>query len=60
MSKIPTRSLSEEKTEVKRGLKTPFQEDAIWQPIALSWFEKWKTYVNYDDEIPEPRDSEVN
>ena len=51
--------MSEEKADIKRALKTSFQEGAIWQPIAISWFDKWKNYVNYDDEVPEPRDKEV-
>lgn len=59
MSKFAAKTLSEEKADIKRAMKTPFQEGAIWQPMALSWFEKWKTYVNYDDEVPEPRDKEV-
>jgi hypothetical protein len=60
MSKFQNRSLSEEKADIKRALKTSFQEGAIWQPIAISWFDKWKNYVNYDDEVPEPRDKEVS
>jgi ubiquitin C-terminal hydrolase len=59
MSKFAAKTLSEEKADIKRAMKTPFQEGAIWQPMALSWFEKWKTYVNYDDEVPEPRDKEL-
>lgn len=53
------KSLADEKADIKRGLKTSFQEGAVWQPIAISWFEKWKTYVNYDDEVPEPRNKDV-
>eukprot|EP01033_Poteriospumella_lacustris_P003541 gene3549-2587_t len=22
----------------------------VWQPIATAWFDKWKAYVNYDDD----------
>lgn len=55
-----TKTLQDEKADIKKALRHPFSEGAIWQPLAIPWFEKWKTYVNYDDEVPEPRAKEVS
>lgn len=52
-------NLLEEKEAVKRALQTAPAERTIWHPIAMSWFIKWKMYVNYDDTVPEPRDPKV-
>lgn len=49
-------SLQEEKETIKRALQTTPTERSIWHPIAMSWFIKWKMYVNFDDTLPEPRD----
>lgn len=53
------KTLEDEKKAVKRAMDTIPIEGTVWQPIALGWFLKWKTYVNFDDEVPEPRDQEV-
>eukprot|EP01033_Poteriospumella_lacustris_P018772 gene18772-13527_t len=38
----------DEKTKVKKALKSPLVLDKVWQPIATAWFDKWKAYVNFD------------
>jgi hypothetical protein len=53
------RTIDEERRDVKRSLGTQFMENQVWQPIATGWFEKWKVYVNFDEDVPEPRDKEV-
>lgn len=44
----------------KRAANTPLTIMSRWQPIAMSWVEKWKLYVNFDMTEPEPRDAEVS
>ena len=44
---------------VKRAASMSLSIGALWQPIAMSWIEKWKIYVNFDGDQPEPRDPEV-
>jgi hypothetical protein len=34
-------------------------ENQVLQPIATGWFQKWKVYANFDEDVPEPRDKEV-
>ena len=52
-------SLQDEKDQIKRALQSTPSERTIWHPIAMSWFLKWKNYVNFDDAVPEPRDAKV-
>jgi hypothetical protein len=40
----------DEKAAVKQALQTPMVFNEFWQPIATAWFDKWKAYVNYDDD----------
>jgi hypothetical protein len=40
----------DEKATVKQALQTPLVHNEVWQPIATAWFDKWKAYVNYNDD----------
>lgn len=54
-----SRSLEDEKQTVKRSLGATMHEGAIWQPISTGWMDRWKMYVNYDQDGPDQRDREV-
>jgi len=43
-------NLDREKVEMKRGLETNLIEESIWEVISMEWFDKWRKYVNYDNE----------
>eukprot|EP01033_Poteriospumella_lacustris_P017345 gene17345-12399_t len=40
----------DEKATVKQALQTPLVHNDVWQPIATAWFDKWKAYINYNDD----------
>eukprot|EP01035_Chromulina_nebulosa_P017964 gene17964-23594_t len=42
--------LDREKAEMKRGLEANLIEESIWEVISMEWFDKWRKYVNYDNE----------
>jgi hypothetical protein len=51
--------LEQEKSGVKRSLKAKLTDKTVWHVISMTWFAKWKLYVNFDDTFPEPRDPQV-
>jgi hypothetical protein len=53
------RSLAQQKHQVKRGLAATPQLGQIWQPLAISWFESWKEYVDFDNKSDDERAQEV-
>ncbi len=53
-------TLQEEKEDIKKAIRSELREHAIWHAISAFWFIKWKSYVDFDDVMPEYRDKEVN
>jgi hypothetical protein len=51
--------LEVEKSNVKKSLKAKLTDKTVWHVISMTWFVKWKLYVNFDDTFPEPRDPQV-
>ena len=43
-------SLNQQKREVKDELKQPLTLKSTWEPIAISWFNRWKLFVDLDNE----------
>lgn len=52
-------NLNVQKREVKAALKQPLTLKATWEPISITWFIKWKQYVDFDNEGDDTRDQEV-
>ena len=43
------------KKEIKAGFKEELRIAQKWHVIPMEWFDKWKLYVNYDDDLNEVR-----
>ena len=52
-------SISGEVRLVKQGLKMKVTDRSKWDVISALWFEKWKTFVNFDNERVDPISEEV-
>ena len=52
-------TMQEEVERFKKAQRESVHIGSLWQPIAMSWIEKWKIYVNLDGSDAEPRDPEV-
>lgn len=52
-------SMDQEIALMKKCLAAQTGDYANWHPIAMDWFNRWKVYVNFDRNVPEPRDPEV-
>eukprot|EP01031_Cornospumella_fuschlensis_P030802 gene30802-37214_t len=51
-------SMDQEIALMKKCLAAQPGDYANWHPIAMDWFNRWKMYVNFDKNFPEPRDPE--
>jgi hypothetical protein len=55
---IGRKSIPEEKAMIKAALGAQVMERQTWQVISMQWFERWKTYVNFDEEGADERTAE--